>query len=224
MSNWTMTVKTRNCKHLSADFWKIWRCRHLTGRPKNRICYSLHIFKRSLLHFEFSDVEWIGCIDHLLHLATIDVTSSAATVGLLNKVRTLMRKLHKSSVLRQALKENGSHLQPIMDVPTRWGSTLAMLKRYLELGAPLRATLLQFPDVHDGMTPGEDNSISSLVHSLAVVHDMSKQLGAENCCTSSLVIPMLTAVIEVLEESGTPFDIRLKEQFLLVSYSTLKTT
>jgi hypothetical protein len=65
-----------------------------------------------------------------------------------------MRSMKRSGTIRQALKEKNA-LLPILDVATRWNSTLSMLERFLALEPTIRFILEEEASLHDGLRPSE---------------------------------------------------------------------
>ena len=72
----------------------------------------------------------------------------------IKKIRTLMVTLKRSNKQRDILRKY-TELAPIVDVPTRWNSTLAMLKRFIRLGKPLKKASLDSMEIKSKMIHDE---------------------------------------------------------------------
>ncbi|XP_028648490.1 zinc finger BED domain-containing protein 4-like [Erpetoichthys calabaricus] len=80
------------------------------------------------------------CMAHTLQLALKDAMKQSGASSAVNKARNLIHSVRKSSVANeQMIKRCGRTL--IRDCPTRWNSTLDMLKRLLETKATLNEVL-----------------------------------------------------------------------------------
>jgi hypothetical protein len=101
---------------------------------------------------------WQPCILHLLHLVVSGVFSNN---HLVEKVRSLMVRIRRSSTTRQLLR-NYTELQPVLDVKTRWNTVLAMLDRFIEIEGPINDLLAEKPDIHEGFRPGEISQVIQL--------------------------------------------------------------
>ena len=79
------------------------------------------------------------CIAHTIQLCIKAALSSARISPVLTSVRKTSKCYRKSMVgweylRKQKLTVNSKRVcRPLLDVPTRWGSTLAMLQRFLHL-------------------------------------------------------------------------------------------
>eukprot|EP00171_Calliarthron_tuberculosum_P004916 IDg4916t1 len=76
-----------------------------------------------------SNTPLVGCASHRFNLAVMDIVKEHQT--LVDKVRSLMVVLRK--LIAGAKLRAQTHLKPRLCCPTRWGSYLKMLQRYIEL-------------------------------------------------------------------------------------------
>jgi len=78
-----------------------------------------------------SNTGFIGCASHRYNLALKNLITKHASEVSVEKVRNLMKSLRKPKMAGK-LREV-SHLRAVTDCPTRWSSTVEMLRRYSEL-------------------------------------------------------------------------------------------
>ena len=167
------------------------------------------------------DINWprIGCAGHTINLIVLDVLKDKTLSRLVAKGRNIVSHFHKSPFATNALAEKQSALQPqsanlklIQDVVTRWNSTLDMLKRLLELNAPLHAL------AHDGSYPrqkdlksllyasSEQDIVERVVQILTPFKKATEMLSSESSPTLSMVIPAVIALGKTVEEDAIDDD------------------
>ena len=110
----------------------------------------------------------IKCFAHTINLATQAGLGVPRVARLLGRVRLVAAFFHRSSTATAVLMSKQKQLQLpshklIMDVTTRWNSTLDMLARYLEQQAAISAALTS-PEVKQ--TP------EALIHLTAAMSEM----------------------------------------------------
>jgi hypothetical protein len=81
---------------------------------------------------------WFGCFPHTLNLVIKDGFKNVYLQELMNMVRAIASYFNRSAKACDALKnlqksKNCKLLRLIRDTDTRWSSTFAMLKRFLEI-------------------------------------------------------------------------------------------
>ena len=85
-----------------------------------------------------SNVNHVRCMAHTLNLGTQKCLNIAHISKLCGKVRRVVSYLHRSALAAALLKRTLQQLElpvlkPVIDVTTRWNSTLDMLERYLQI-------------------------------------------------------------------------------------------
>ena len=134
----------------------------------------------------------MGCFAHLLNLASQAGIKTPAIARLLGRVRRIVGFFHRSPTASHSLKDKQQLLQLpqhklVMDVTTRWNSSLDMLGRFLEQQPAISAALLS-PDVRR-----RENDLCTLTEmGITTAEDVVRSLG-----------PMKTATLAISEESPT---------------------
>jgi hypothetical protein len=152
------------------------------------------------------DLGWprLGCAGHTINLVVRDVLQDRTLSKIVSKGRNVVSFFHKSPQATDCLKAKQEALLPkdqqahklMQDVCTRWNSTLDMLKRLLEMNAPLHA-LAQDPEFKQKdlkpmlFTLYEQAIVERLVGVLQPFKNATELLGAENQPTLSMVVPVL---------------------------------
>lgn len=145
----------------------------------------------------------IKCFAHTLNLATQAGLSVPRVTRLLGRVRRVVAFFHRSptatSVLaskqKALLNKCGNEHKPIMDVATRWNSSLDMIERHLEQQPAVAAALLSADvrrnareiDTLDNSDIRDAEDIVSLLKSLKTATTV---LSDEKTPTVSLIMPL----------------------------------
>uniref|UniRef100_A0A3Q1BI66 BED-type domain-containing protein n=1 Tax=Amphiprion ocellaris TaxID=80972 RepID=A0A3Q1BI66_AMPOC len=100
---------------------------------------------------EMMDLLHVGCFAHILNLASQAALKIPAVARLLGRVRRIASFFHRSTTASHKLKEKQTLLglplhKLVIDVVTRWNSSLEMLDRFLEQQPAVSAALLS-PEV-----------------------------------------------------------------------------
>jgi hypothetical protein len=105
---------------------------------KDRISDTTDNAANVCLAMRLSDVQHVRCMAHTLNLASQKCLSISEISRVCGKVRRIVTYLHRSALAASLLKKTLEQLElpflkPIIDVTTRWNSSLDMLERYLQL-------------------------------------------------------------------------------------------
>ncbi|KAL7880871.1 hypothetical protein SRHO_G00031250 [Serrasalmus rhombeus] len=152
----------------------------------------------------------IKCFAHIINLATQTGLSVPRVARLLGRVRRVAAFFHRSSrattvlISKQKQLNLPSH-KLIIDVMTRWNSTLDMLARYLEQQAAITAALTspelrqnaQSIDTLDSCDVRDAEDLVKLLHPLKTATTV---LCEEKSPTVSLIVPLKS----MIEQSMTP--------------------
>lgn len=142
----------------------------------------------------------MGCFAHLLNLASQAGLKIPAIARLLGRVRRIVAFFHRSTTASHSLKEKQQLLQLpqhklVMDVTTRWNSSLEMLDRFLEQQPAISAVLMS-PDVRrresDLCTLAETDitTAEDVVRCLGPMKTASLAISEEESPTMSMVAPL----------------------------------
>ncbi|XP_034050992.1 zinc finger BED domain-containing protein 1-like [Thalassophryne amazonica] len=154
----------------------------------------------------------MGCFAHLINLASQAGLKTPAIARLLGRVRRIVAFFHRSPTASHTLKEKQQLFQLpqhklIVDVTTRWNSSLDMLGRFLEQQPAISAALLS-PDVRR-----RESDICTLTETdITTAEDVVKCLG-----------PMKTATLAISEEASPTMSMVAPLQFQLLSQMTCTT-
>lgn len=154
----------------------------------------------------------IKCFAHTINLATQAGLGVARVTRLLGRVRRVTAFFHRSSTAAALFmsKQKLLQLPPhklIMDVTTRWNSTLDMLVRYLEQQAAISAALTS-PEMRqnarniDTLDSSDILNAEDLVKLLNPLKTATTVLCEEKSPTVSLIVPLKS----MIEQSMAPND------------------
>ena len=98
------------------------------------------------LAMRLSGIKHVKCMAHTLNLATQKCLAINQFSRVCGKVRRIVSYLHKSTTVASLLRKTLVQLElpslkPVIDVPTRWNSTLEMLERYAQLRPAISVVL-----------------------------------------------------------------------------------
>ncbi|XP_034047686.1 zinc finger BED domain-containing protein 1-like [Thalassophryne amazonica] len=150
----------------------------------------------------------MGCFVHLINLALQAGLKTPAVARLLGRVRRIVTFFHRSHTLKekQQLLQLPQH-KLIVDVTTRWNSSLDMLGRFLEQQPAISAALLSL-DVHR-----RESNICTLTETdITTAEDVVECLG-----------PMKMATLTIFEEVSPTMSMVAPLQFQLLSQMTCTT-
>jgi len=154
----------------------------------------------------------IKCFAHTINLATQAGLGVARVSRLLGRVRRVAAFFHRSSTATAVLASKQKLLQLplhklIMDVTTRWNSTLDMLDRYLEQQAAIAAALTS-PGMRqnardiDTLDSSDIRDAEDLVKLLKPLKTATTVLCDEKSPTVSLIVPLKS----MIQQSMAPND------------------
>lgn len=145
-----------------------------------------------------------GCYAHTLNLVVQGALKHCQQVH--QKVKAIVGFFKKSSGATERLlnyqKINGSvNLKKlIQDMPTRWNSTMFMFERFVELSEAVKSTVALCSNDLQPLTQEEWTVCSELCVILKPFEQVSRQLGAEDYPTGSLVIILTRGLKFVCDE------------------------
>ena len=133
------------------------------------------------------------CVAHLLQISVRAALRSVCVHSILRDVRSTFLFFRKSTggseTLREHQVQSGKKpLRLLLDIPTRWGSTLQMVRRYLKLVDHIDPTVrklererLKFGALKPGasLRGSQVNALNSIVLVLEDAEKITAQLGAE---------------------------------------------
>ncbi|CAJ0593694.1 unnamed protein product [Cylicocyclus nassatus] len=135
------------------------------------------------------NVKYLQCGAHLINLAVRKALNCEHVAPLINKCKSIVTKLNRSSVLKGLFRSyldefNLPKITPSSDCPTRWGSTYAMICDVISTRAALDKLMENQSDPFDD----EDiKSLKSVKVFLEPYYELTKKMCAADA-TSSLLL------------------------------------
>lgn len=146
----------------------------------------------------------IKCFAHTLNLASQAGLNVSRVSRLLGRVRKVVAFFHRSATATAVLTEKQKMLEIashklIMDVVTRWNSSMDMLERYLEQQAAITAALLSTEVRKNGrqLDTLDSNDITDaeeIVNLLKPLKKATTVLSDEKSATLSLIVPLKSMI------------------------------
>ena len=141
---------------------------------------------------------WVRCFAHMLNLIVQDSLSRFEIDPLLKKLRLLRLKFKYEKMFKDAFlvaqndksrSEGGKELRrPVMlllDVATRWNSTLFMIRRALLLKEPIEVALLRLKQSDLNLTIDEWRTAEILMELLEPFHVATEEISSQTQVTIS---------------------------------------
>ena len=178
------------------DEWKI---------DKHKSCVTTDNAANITAAMERCGILNLKCMAHSLNLGSQKAIKSEGIGKVVGKVRTTVTHFRRSTNAANALRKAISQLdlpplKPIIDVSTRWNSTLAMLERFATLRPAISVAQCN-PSLRskiDGLTERELDIVEQLIKVLQVLKTATCTLSSENQPTASLILPLKFTIIKQL--------------------------
>lgn len=158
----------------------------------------------------FARSPWSGvqCFGHTLQLCISNAKKEVAGFSqLCAKARTIVARYKRSAKARGRLMEiqknmNLEPLEVVQDVPTRWNSEHAMMKRLVKLRVPVSVELSEC-DTVEPLSASEWRLMAAVVQVLQPLEQATAELSGDSYPTLSQVIPLLECTKVVLSRHST---------------------
>lgn len=163
----TEMIESHTAENLAAEFEEVladWKLKKdfITVTTDNAANISLAMKKCAVIH--------LRCMAHTLNLSTQKALQISTASRICGKMRRVVSHFHRSTIAANLLRKATSQLELpnlklIMDVSTRWNSTLDMLDQYIVL-RPAICVVLANPAVRnlsDTLTEEELNIVEQLI-------------------------------------------------------------
>ena len=159
---------------------------------------------------EFGAFLHVGCYAHTLNLACGKALKINSVSQLLSKMRSIVAYFHRSSYAAHVMKEKQILLQVpqhklVIDVVTRWNSSLDMICRFLE----------QQPAVYAALTSKELRGKTNV----ATLNEADITAAEE---LQEILTPLKTATVALCEETVPTISMILPLQHQLTSFMAVK--
>lgn len=165
-----------------------------------------------------SELPHIGCFAHTLNLAVNKCLASSSTmIELIKKCTKIVSSFKKSARRTNDLREEEAkagmkELMIIQDVETRWNSTLAMMRRLIEIMGPLNAVMTSEKELRPLMlTSNELRQVEEVVELLQDFETATLQVSSEQQPTVSMILPIMKLVTPDPKDCKTSFIGRAKK-------------
>ena len=143
------------------------------------------------------DIFNMPCVGHTLQLSVLKSFELNAVSKMLSRLRKIAGHFHRSSKASSKLRDKQQLLglpthKLLGDCVTRWGSTYAMLNRFIEQQQAICAVFLEDRDARQFM-PSDDeiSAAEELVAMLEVFHSATEIVSGEKYPTLGIVLPLL---------------------------------
>lgn len=151
----------------------------------------------------------LGCFAHSLNLVVKNgLKANQNILCLVENVRKIVSHFKRSTnatakLLTYQKQNNDPKNAPkklVQDVPTRWNSTFLMIKRFLLLHEPLKATLALIDKDLPTLTQNDWKMACELMLCLKPFFAVTESVSGEKYATASLIIPLVNSLISVCEK------------------------
>ncbi|XP_048844730.1 E3 SUMO-protein ligase ZBED1-like [Brienomyrus brachyistius] len=164
--------------------------------------------------------EHMPCIAHSIQCSIVTAFRDCGVQSVLEKCRKLVGhfkdSLANAADLRRQQGEMGQQEETlVLDMPTRWRSTLSMITQLLRNKDALEATMAPRENSPEMLTDGEFGKIEMLKKLLEPCKYVAELLGGEGYVSCSVVLPALCHLLHVMKVSDDDpnYVIRFKESF-----------
>lgn len=161
-------------------------------------------------------IHHLPCMAHSLQLSINHGIDQAGLSTTLAKARALVGRVRRSPLQKGNLQAvmKDSILSLIQDVPTRWGSTLDMIRRLLIQREPVTEWALTQSGLQL-LTESEWRKLEGLKDLLLPCEEVCKLLGGETYVTASVILPSLALLKNkmTVSDDDTNYARKFKEGF-----------
>ncbi|KAL0829612.1 hypothetical protein ABMA28_003118 [Loxostege sticticalis] len=138
-----------------------------------------------------TNYEHLPCVAHTINLVVHSGLQDCGLGELTKKVKAIVKHCHKSPIatkkliaMQEQLRPNQKSLKLIMDVVTRWNSTLDMIERIYLLQEPLEASL----GILHNLSEGEWQTLPDIIKILKPFKQLTEEMSSEKTVTVSMIL------------------------------------
>ncbi|CAH2007669.1 unnamed protein product [Acanthoscelides obtectus] len=163
--------------------------------------------------------EHFPCVAHTYNLI---VQASLQTIQEpIKKVKCIVEYFHRSSIatkklyaVQEQLKPGQKPLKLIMDVITRWNSTLDMLERVANLQEPIEAAIGLLHNPVENLSENEWRILPEVVKILKPFKQLTEEFSSENEVTISKILAGNSSVLRILNNLNNTLTCDLSKQLV----------
>ncbi|GFY52856.1 zinc finger BED domain-containing protein 4 [Trichonephila inaurata madagascariensis] len=138
----------------------------------------------------------ISCFAHNINIGV----NHSLDIPILKRAIAQLKKLQNTFAMRWKMKRDLHKAQELLQMevktlpsacPTRWWSTLKLVKRFLENQLPICKTLLEYPNKKHLMLEGNEiSALEDFTTATELLEDITSSLSGEQYTTASAVLPL----------------------------------
>lgn len=173
--------------------------------------------------------EHFPCVAHSINLVVRAALREDDININIKKIKAIVEYFHRSPVASKKLSSLQEQLRPrqkplklIMDVATRWNSTLDMFERLLVLQEPLVATLGMLHNPVENLSEYEWQVLPQIIQVLKPFKELTEEVSAEKRVTISMVIVAIESIFGILDNLSPSINTDIGKNLLIKIRNEMK--
>ncbi|XP_039279367.1 E3 SUMO-protein ligase ZBED1-like [Nilaparvata lugens] len=150
-------------------------------------------------------IKHLPCFAHMLNLVVSDALKNNEVAVVIKKVKAIVNYFRSSTLASDKLRETQTSLSKkilklINDTPTRWNSTLFMIRRILEVGDSLVLAMSSLKNSPPQLSAEDNALLKDMVEALSPFEEATEQISGDQYATASLINPLVIGLFNHLSE------------------------